>query len=330
MGNGGVERAKSTQSCCQGWRSRSGHYLRIVQVRSLFLAINREFTESKSAKWAVRLYGFAMKKLLVLVIALAFLGTSAAQAHQPVDLLKTDTTAAKGPLLVDGTISFAVRAAFVRAGERRAFRAAFKSGDQFSIQYLIVDKKPENALRTTALPTVLITSPTGKKTTMKITERTKFYEPYGATNYLYLARNLFPAEAGIYSVLITGRGKAEITVAIGDKEIPGEVVRGALPTPTVKTSPTPTPTPTPSATTKSNLLTLDAVRQNNSEKSCWTIIDGYVYDLTMWIKSHPGGEGAIKSLCGKDGSADYKSQHSNQRKPEQRLESYLLGPLSKP
>ena len=263
-----------------------------------------------------------------------------ANAHQPVILTATDTTAAKGPLLTDGTISFAVRAAFVRAGERRAFRAAFKSGDQFSIQYLIVDKKPENALRTTALPTVLITSPTGKKTTMKITERTKFYEPYGATNYLYLARNSFPAEAGIYSVLITGRGKAEITVAIGDKEIPGEVVRGALPTPTVKTSPTPTPkptpsvtptpTPTPSATTKSNLLTLDAVRQNNSEKSCWTIIDGYVYDLTMWIKSHPGGEGAIKSLCGKDGSADYKSQHSNQRKPEQRLESYLLGPLSKP
>lgn len=263
-----------------------------------------------------------------------------ANAHQPVILTATDTTAAKGPLLTDGTISFAVRAAFVRAGERRAFRAAFKSGDQFSIQYLIVDKKPENALRTTALPTVLITSPTGKKTTMKITERTKFYEPYGATNYLYLARNSFPAEAGIYSVLITGRGKAEITVAIGDKEIPGEVVRGALPTPTVKTSPTPTPkptpsvtptpTPTPSATTKSNLLTLDAVKQNNSEKSCWTIIDGYVYDLTMWIKSHPGGEGAIKSLCGKDGSADYKSQHSNQRKPEQRLESYLLGPLSKP
>lgn len=278
-------------------------------------------------------------RIAFLVVAL-LLQPVFANAHQPVILTATDTTAAKGPLLTDGTISFAVRAAFVRAGEHRAFRAAFKSGDQFSIQYLIVDKKPENALRTTALPTVLITSPTGKKTTMKITERTKFYEPYGATNYLYLARNSFPAEAGIYSVLITGRGKAEITVAIGDKEIPGEVVRGALPTPTVKTSPTPTPkptpsvtptpTPTPSATTKSNLLTLDAVRQNNSEKSCWTIIDGYVYDLTMWIKSHPGGEGAIKSLCGKDGSADYKSQHSNQRKPEQRLESYLLGPLSKP
>jgi cytochrome b involved in lipid metabolism len=77
-------------------------------------------------------------------------------------------------------------------------------------------------------------------------------------------------------------------------------------------------------------LTIETVKQHNSDKSCWTIIDGYVYDLTKWITSHPGGEGVIRSLCGKDGTASYKSQHANQRKPEQRLESYLLGPLSKP
>jgi hypothetical protein len=275
-------------------------------------------------------------RIAVLVTAL-LLQPAFAHAHQPVVLTAADTTAAKGPLLTDGTISFAVRAAFVRAGERRAFRAAFKTGDQFSIQYLIVDKKPENALRTTALPTVLITSPSGNKLTMKITERTKFYEPFGKTNYLYLARNSFAAEAGIYSVLITSRGKAEVTIAIGEKEIPGEVVRGAIPTPTPTSTPTSTqtatptstPKPTASATTKTSLLTLDAVKQNNSEKSCWTVIDGYVYDLTKWIAAHPGGAGAIRSLCGKDGSADYKSQHANERKPEQRLESYLLGPLSK-
>lgn len=269
-------------------------------------------------------------RLLILITALLLQPINAV-AHQPVLLTPTDTTAAKGPLLTDGTISFAVRAAFTKSGERRAFRAAFKAGDQLSIQYLIVDKKPVNALRTSALPTVLITSPTGKKLTMKIAERTKFYEPYGKTNYLYLARNSFSAEAGIYSILITSRGRAEITVAIGDKEIPGEVVRGALPaTPTSSPTSSPTSTPTPTNSPKANLFTLEMVKQNNSEKSCWTVIDGYVYDLTRWIAAHPGGAGVIRSLCGIDGSAPFKAQHLNQYKPEQRLESFLLGPLSKP
>ena len=287
-------------------------------------------------------------RLLILSAALVLqfaLQPISANAHQPVFLTSTDTTAAKGPLLVDGTISFAVRASFTRAGEKRAFRAAFKSGDLFSIQYLIVDKKPENKLRTTSLPTVVITSPTGKKVTMRISERTKFFEPFGKTNYLYLARNSFDAEAGIYGIMITSRARASVTIAIGDKEIPGEVIRGELPTsaPTpsatpspVKTSTpaptntpavTPTPTPTPTATTIK--YTMELVRQNNSASSCWSVISENVYDLTKWINSHPGGSSAIRSLCGVDGTASYRSQHANQARPEQRLESFLLGPLSK-
>ena len=287
-------------------------------------------------------------RLLLLSAALVLqfaLQPISANAHQPVFLTSTDTTAAKGPLLVDGTISFAVRASFTRAGEKRAFRAAFKSGDLFSIQYLIVDKKPENTLRTTSLPTVVITSPTGKKVTMRISERTKFFEPFGKTNYLYLARNSFDAEAGIYGIMITSRARASVTIAIGDKEIPGEVIRGELPTsaPTpsatpspVKTSTpaptntpavTPTPTPTPTATTIK--YTMELVRQNNSASSCWSVISENVYDLTKWINSHPGGSSAIRSLCGVDGTASYRSQHANQARPEQRLESFLLGPLSK-
>lgn len=252
-----------------------------------------------------------------------------AYAHQPVVLTATDTTAAKGPLLADGTISFAVRASFVKTGERRAFRAAFKSGDQVSVQYLIVDKKPENALRTTALPTILITAPSGKQFSVKISERTKFFEPFSKTNYLYLARYSASAEAGIYSVLITSRGRADITVAIGDREVPGEVLRGELSTPKPAATSSPNSQPSSTPTTKVNIFTLEMVKQNNSERSCWTIIDGYVYDLTKWITSHPGGAGAIRSLCGVDGTTAFKAQHLNQSRPEQRLEGFLLGPLQK-
>lgn len=173
-----------------------------------------------------------MKKLLALLAALVFLGSGMAAAHQPVLLLNSDTTAAKGPLLVDGTVSFAIRAAFNKAGEKKAFRAQFKEGDALEVQYLIVDKKPENSLKSSQLPTIVITGPGGFKTTMNINERTKFYEPFGRTNYLYLARYSAPAKAGIYNFLITAKAKSEITLGVGQQEIKGEVVRGPYVAPT--------------------------------------------------------------------------------------------------
>jgi hypothetical protein len=282
-----------------------------------------------------------MKKLLALVITLAVLGSGVAVAHQPVVLLNSDTTAAKGPLLVDGTVSFAIRASFSKAGEKKAFRAQFKEGDALEVQYLIVDKKPESSLRVAQLPTLVVTGPGGYKTTMKLNERTKFYEPFGRTNYLYLGRFSDMAKAGIYSFVVTARGKAAITVAVGEKEIPGEVVRGAYVAPTVSATPTPTPTPTVTATPTVSATptptptpvvtgyTMAQVRANNTARSCWTAIDGYVYNLTNWISAHPGGSGAILFLCGTDGTNAFKAQHENQTKPTIRLDGYRIGPLNK-
>ena len=173
-----------------------------------------------------------MRRLVIAVIAALLLGTTPALAHQPVVLLDTDTTADKGPLLVDGTVSFAIRASFTKSGQKKAFRAQFKEGDGLEVQLLIVDKKPENALKSSQLPSVVITGPDGFKVTMKINERTKFYEPYGGTNYLYLARYSGIAKAGIYNFLITSKAKSGITLGVGQQEILGEVVRGAYVAPT--------------------------------------------------------------------------------------------------
>lgn len=276
-----------------------------------------------------------MKKLLAIVVAFVVMGSSVAVAHQPVVLLNSDTTAAKGPLLVDGTVSFAVRASFAKAGEKKAFRAQFKDGDALEIQYLIVDKKPENSLRMAQLPTLVVTGPGGFKLALKLNERTKFFEPFSQTNYLYLGRYSGTAKAGIYSFVITGRGKSAITLGVGDREVPGEVVRGAYVAPTVSASPTPAPTPAPTVTatpTPSPTVagyTMAQVRANNTAKSCWTAIDGYVYNLTNWISAHPGGAGAILFLCGTDGSNAFKAQHENQSRPAVRLDTYRLGPLNK-
>ena len=270
-----------------------------------------------------------MRKSLAGALAFLIIGSSigsgVANAHQPLVLLDTDTSAAKGPLIVDGTLSFAVRAAFTKAGQKKAFRAQFKEGEELTVQYLIVDKKPESALRKKSLPKLVITSPTGSKVRMKFTERTKFFEPYSGVNYLYLGRYNSEAQGGIYSFEITSKSRAAITIGVGEKEgVVGEVIRGNNEAP--KRVATPTPTPTPMA--EQSGYTMGKVRANNSEASCWSVIDGNVYDLTKWIGSHPGGRGNILSLCGKNGTAEFAAKHRGDSNPQARLRGYLLGPLA--
>ncbi len=284
-----------------------------------------------------------MRRTLTALIALALAATLAApvSAHQPVFLLPGDTTPNAGPLLVDGTVSFAIRASFTKSGQKQAFRAALKEGDSLEIQYLVVDKKPENTLKNTMLPQLVVTSPSGKKLTVKLNERTKFYEPYGRTNYLYLARYSAPAETGIYQFVATSRARAAITIAVGDKEIPGEVLRGTAPAPAAPapaapaaTPAAPAATPTPSATPTAEVTTqagytMEKVRENNSASSCWSIINGNVYDLTKWISSHPGGRSAITGICGRDGTSSFNGRHRGDGGPASVLTGYLLGPLAK-
>ena len=281
-----------------------------------------------------------MRRTLIASIALALAATMAtpASAHQPVFLLPTDTTPNAGPLLVDGTVSFAIRASFTKSGQKQAFRAALKEGDVLEVQYLIIDKKPENLLKNTLLPQLVITSPLGKKFTMKFTERTKFLEEYSRTMYLYLGRYTAPAEAGIYQFVATSRARAAITIAVGYQEIPGQVLRGpastppmAQPTPTpaaVAPSAKPSPTPEPEITTQTG-YTMAKVKENNSARSCWSVINGNVYNLTQWINSHPGGPSVIRGLCGVDGTSSFNGKHRGQGNPTATLASYLLGPLAK-
>lgn len=274
-----------------------------------------------------------MRKLLAGLLASVIIGSGVAHAHQPVLLLNSDKTPEAGPLLVDGTISFAVRASFTKAGEKRAFRAQFNQGDALAVQYLIVDKKPESALRSSSLPQLVITDPAGSKTTMKLNERTKFYEPYGKTNYLYLGRYNAEALSGIYSFVVTSKSRAAITIGVGDKEIRGEVVRGTVvtPKPIMSSTPKPAATEKPSAepTVEPAGYTLEKVKANNSASSCWSVINENVYDLTAWINQHPGGSGAIRGLCGTDGTAEFSARHKGQSNPESLLSSYLLGRLQK-
>lgn len=73
--------------------------------------------------------------------------------------------------------------------------------------------------------------------------------------------------------------------------------------------------------------TMADVATHKDGTSCWTAINGGVYDVTSWINQHPGGPGAILSLCGKDGSSAFNGQHGGQPQPEEELAGFKIGVL---
>lgn len=78
----------------------------------------------------------------------------------------------------------------------------------------------------------------------------------------------------------------------------------------------------------SAVITLAVVATHNSAESCWSIINGEVYDLTSWIAQHPGGPQAIQQLCGTDGSAQFNAQHGGRAQQAQVLANFKVGTLA--
>ena len=70
------------------------------------------------------------------------------------------------------------------------------------------------------------------------------------------------------------------------------------------------------------------VKKHASASSCWSVVDGEVFDLTKWIDRHPGGARRILDMCGQDGSAAYHGEHGNSGRTEPASSNgYPLGKL---
>jgi cytochrome b involved in lipid metabolism len=81
----------------------------------------------------------------------------------------------------------------------------------------------------------------------------------------------------------------------------------------------------PTPTTPVSSFTMAQVATHNSATSCYSVVEGGVYDLTSFVSKHPGGQSAIKSLCGVDGTAAFSNQHGGQGKPSSVLAQYKIG-----
>lgn len=89
-----------------------------------------------------------------------------------------------------------------------------------------------------------------------------------------------------------------------------------------------TPTTTTTQTKVPTTFTLEQIAAHNTRESCWSAINGVVYDLTSWIPNHPGGEKRILNLCGIDGTLSFNGKHGGSTKIMKILTGFILGSLS--
>ena len=186
---------------------------RIVNVNNVIQSFSRRF--------------LSLISLIVSFVFLVTLWASVSHAHDPLFLLPDQETPSQGPLLPDGTISFALYGEFLTEGETRGFQANFEDGDLLQLELLIPALDPEQSLQQDQLPFIRLTTPDGSEQTLYPSIRTRFDEPFTNTSYFTLIRERGTAQGGVYNVVIVSRAPARFTTAIGIKEQFGTPVQRA-------------------------------------------------------------------------------------------------------
>jgi cytochrome b involved in lipid metabolism len=75
-------------------------------------------------------------------------------------------------------------------------------------------------------------------------------------------------------------------------------------------------------------FSMEEVAKHNTADDCWVIIRNKVYNVTDFLKLHPGGARLISRDAGKDITKNFEAPfHSS--KAKQRLEIYYIGDLDK-
>ena len=143
---------------------------------------------------------------------------SPAFAHDPIFLSADDRSPNEGPLLPDGTISFAVYGRLDHVSATQGFQARLDEGELLTLSLLIPARIPETQFETGVLPEVLIVRPDGSEFNLSPEVRVLFNEPYTNTQYLRLDEHDEIAQKGTYDFLIAGKSASRYVVSIGTIE----------------------------------------------------------------------------------------------------------------
>ena len=146
---------------------------------------------------------------------IVFLSASPALAHDPLILLPEQKTPEEGPLLPNGTISFALYGSLLEGGDQRGFQFNLKPEDRLTISLLIPNLGPENELPEEKLPRLFLYRPDGSVLEGISDLYVPFDEPFSMTRYIRIFDHVEKSQGGLHQVKIVGSHPSRFTASIG-------------------------------------------------------------------------------------------------------------------
>ncbi|XP_022225362.2 cytochrome b5 [Drosophila obscura] len=73
-------------------------------------------------------------------------------------------------------------------------------------------------------------------------------------------------------------------------------------------------------------ITLEEVAQHDSFDDCWIVIYDRVYDVTLFLRDHPGGDDVIMDHAGRDATIAFHGTGHSRAAIEQ-MRKFLIGEL---
>ncbi len=156
-----------------------------------------------------------ISSLLLASFLIVFLSASPALAHDPLILLPEQKTPEEGPLLPNGTISFALYGSLLEGGDQRGFQFNLKPEDRLTISLLIPNLGPENELPEEKLPRLFLYRPDGSVLEGISDLYVPFDEPFSMTRYIRIFDHVEKSQGGLHQVKIVGSHPSRFTASIG-------------------------------------------------------------------------------------------------------------------
>ena len=156
-----------------------------------------------------------ISSLLLASFLIVFLSASPALAHDPLILLPEQKTPEEGPLLPNGTISFALYGSLLEGGDQRGFQFNLKPEDRLTISLLIPNLGPENELPEEKLPRLFLYRPDGSVLEGISDLYVPFDEPFSMTRYIRIFDHVEKSQGGLHQVEIVGSHPSRFTASIG-------------------------------------------------------------------------------------------------------------------